>query len=67
MEHEHMLCDGPECAVMFRPMGNNWYRVERMHDDRPGLGPLNFHSKTCAIRWMQRQSDIMPSLSARHY
>lgn len=67
MLHEHMLCDGPTCPVHFRPLGDNWYRIERMHDDRLGLGPLNFHARSCAIRWLQREVDIHPQYSSRTY
>ena len=67
MLHEHTLCDGPECSVMFRPIGDNWYRIERMHDDRVGLGPMQFHSRNCTIRWMKRQSDIAQPVNSRSY
>jgi hypothetical protein len=52
-----MVCEGPGCGVVFRPVGDNWYRIDRMHDDRVGYGTVNFHSRPCAIAWLEAQED----------
>lgn len=50
-----ILCEGPDCPVVFDPVGDDWYQLSRMHDDRVGAGPLKFHSKLCAIKWLRKQ------------
>lgn len=43
------------CDVLFPMLGDNWFRLERMHDDRVGLGPMAFDSLACLTAWLSAQ------------
>jgi hypothetical protein len=59
-EPQPKLCSGPHCGAVFRPSGDNWIRLDRMHGDRVGDGTHNFCSRLCAIEWLTVQEDIGP-------
>lgn len=49
-EFQWLLC--AYCGNPFHKTGDDWYRIERMHDDRVGHGPMEFGSKSCAMIWL---------------
>lgn len=49
-------CDN--CHMPFQLIGDDWWEVNRMHDDRIGTGTMRFGSKECAMAWLARQPVI---------
>lgn len=43
---------------LFWKEGDDWYRVDRMHDDRIGEGPFAFHNARCAIDYLEQERAI---------
>lgn len=56
-DHWFKICDN--CNEMFRTSDDNWYRIERMHDDRIGMGTMEFCSRRCALSWLEAQPEIV--------
>ena len=49
-EPRSIICD--QCGKVFSKVGDDWYRIDRMHDDRIGTGTMVFDSKECALAWL---------------
>lgn len=57
------------CGAVFAMVGDNWYRIDRMHDDRVGTGTMVFCERQCALSWLLGEVDLgapTPILNPAH-
>jgi hypothetical protein len=53
MQREPRLCS--QCRRLFEMIGDDWYQINRMHQDRIGDGPISVCSRECAIQLLSEQ------------